>query len=611
MSLLARTRTAIAAELWAPARRPVTRLLLIAGAIGFVTGAWANRDWSVAAEPGQILAGLVRYETVTPFYLYQMKLWTVLHQLAALLYMLGFSEPAACVVLSGLPVAVAYSALSLVAFALCRSVGLSLVVPLIVHASQAMGALEAGSTYPIWFTAIHTYGILGLAFVLFVIALFATEYHLLGAFLLGLGPCVHPSLGLWLILICAIAVAWDLETWRPLARGVLPAFGAGLLVCVASFLVYLAARPTLPKVEPDFVQRFVEAFAQKWDMHRQPVPGDSPILVSNIWAAGLALACLLFLRGDLPRGAGFLFRASVAAAALGGLGVVLSWQPLAQIPRALLVAMPTRLLNLNVLASVSVLVGLLGAYRRWTAARLVLTGLLLALVAGPASPVWGLLGITDMSPYVFDPARAMTVATVAALAIALVQAEGSLRDRVPRASARPRRILAQAASGTLLLAQAVGGVFFALATLDTAKTRVGALADWRNDPFFKAVHEQQGLLATAGNHLIVQLRTRRPILLDAGSLDGVAYTLEASKMVTDILQRVYGLDVFNPPPFEPTGEVPIDVTRPIWESRSTADWQAIGRDYGVTGALAYASWRLSLPEVARDDRRDMILYRIP
>jgi hypothetical protein len=611
MSFLLRARAALLAELWAPERRDATRLVLLAGAIGFLVGAWANRDWSVAAEPGQILAGLVHYETVTPFYLYQMKLWTILHQLSAVLFMIGLSEPAVCVVLSGLPVAVAYAALALVSFALCRSLGISLVVPLIVHASQAMGSLEAGSTYPIWFVAIHTYGILGLAYVLFVIALFAVEHRLLGAFLLGLGPCIHPSLGVWLILVSGLAIASDLGYWRPHARRGLWAFGAGALVCAISFVLYLAARPALPDVEPELMRRFVEAFAQKWDMHRQPVPGNSPILASNLWAAGLSLFCLLFLRRELPAGAGFLFRALIAAAAVGAAGVILSWQPLSSLPLPLLIAMPTRLLNLNVLASVSVLVGLLGAYRRWSAARLILAGLLLAIVAGPASPIWGQLGITDMTPYVIDPSRAMTVATLAALAIALVETELGGKVRLARAAGGLRRVLAQGSAGALLLAQIVGGVFFALATIDTAKTRAGALDDWRDDPLFKAVHEQQGLLATAGNHLIIQLRTRRPILLDAGSLDGVAYTLEASKMVTEILLRVYGLDLFNPPPFEPTGEVPIEVMRPIWENRSTADWQAIGREYGVTGVLAYPAWRLSLPEVARNNQREMVLYRIP
>lgn len=41
--------------------------------------------WQVAVEPGQVLAGIVQYPPDNPFYIYQIKLWTILHQASAVM----------------------------------------------------------------------------------------------------------------------------------------------------------------------------------------------------------------------------------------------------------------------------------------------------------------------------------------------------------------------------------------------------------------------------------------------------------------------------------------------------------------------------------------------
>ena len=60
-------------------------MLLFSGVLGWHVGAGAFADWQVAVESAQVVAGLVHYPAGNPFYVYHTKLWTVLHQVLAVL----------------------------------------------------------------------------------------------------------------------------------------------------------------------------------------------------------------------------------------------------------------------------------------------------------------------------------------------------------------------------------------------------------------------------------------------------------------------------------------------------------------------------------------------
>ena len=88
-------------------------------------------------ESGQVLAGLVAYPPTNPFYLYHLKLWTLVNQLSALLLKAGLSEMAVSLLVSGLLGAVSFSALALTTFALCRDRLLAFGVPFFVELTRA------------------------------------------------------------------------------------------------------------------------------------------------------------------------------------------------------------------------------------------------------------------------------------------------------------------------------------------------------------------------------------------------------------------------------------------------------------------------------------------
>jgi hypothetical protein len=109
---------------------------------------------------------------------------------------------------------------------------------------------------------------------------------------------------------------------------------------------------------------------------------------------------------------------------------------------------------------------------------------------------------------------------------------------------------------------------------------------------------------------MVQLRTRRPVLVDGGGLDGLPYSLEMGPALERILHDVYAIDFFNPPAeARHTGVIPAGHTRTVWEGYSRDRWGEIGRQYRVTGVLTNGDWRLDLPLLA--DNGDFRLYSIP
>jgi hypothetical protein len=135
------------------------------------------------------------------------------------------------------------------------------------------------------------------------------------------------------------------------------------------------------------------------------------------------------------------------------------------------------------------------------------------------------------------------------------------------------------------------------------------LRDWANDPLFAKAHARQGMLLTCSNLYLIQLRTRRPVLLEGGALDNLPYAPAAGPEMGRILQEIYGIDFFNPPDeAKYRAIIPVQYTKGIWEARDPGEWYEIKKRFGVTDVMAYGDWKLALPEIARN--RYFVLYHI-
>jgi hypothetical protein len=134
--------------------------------------------------------------------------------------------------------------------------------------------------------------------------------------------------------------------------------------------------------------------------------------------------------------------------------------------------------------------------------------------------------------------------------------------------------------------------------------------DRTNDPFYAAIAaEREGMVLTAGAFQLVQLYTRRPVLLD-GALDTLTYAPESGPEMQRVLLDVYGVDLLHPPAgAHLKGVLPRALHRDFWERTSTPRWQEIRRTYDVRVIVTPADWQLQLPVAI--ESHGLRLYRIP
>lgn len=122
--------------------------------------------------------------------------------------------------------------------------------------------------------------------------------------------------------------------------------------------------------------------------------------------------------------------------------------------------------------------------------------------------------------------------------------------------------------------------------------------DTQDREVFEAAARGSGILATAPDLWLVQLRTRRPVLLDVASLDTLAYAMEGAPLAERVLQDVYKLSLFAAPSSGDVGQISRANALEAWSRLSIDDWKAIGDRHGVTEVLVHRDWPLALPTLA-------------
>jgi hypothetical protein len=565
-------------------------------------------DWQVAVETAQVLAGIVEYPRDNPFYVYHAKLWTVVHQVLAALLWAGMSEISLSTLVSGLLGMVSFQALSLFVYALSDDFLLAVGTPCLIFFSRIA---ELGTIYPIFLLGTpHTYGVLGLSLAVLTVALLGAGYYRIGAFLLGAGPAIHPSIGLWLAVIVGLSLPWTFGSMRDDAKRALPYFAAGAAAAGISLGLHLGTTYDAPPIDPKVAAQYLSAFVSLWDAHRQPISaGDLEVRVN---AAALALAWI-GLKGfsaQLRPGAVFMLRIVIVSALVSLVLVVVTWLPPDRLPPTLLILMPLRILNIDAMIAAPFLIGLAVVDRRARWGRWLALFLAAGLFVGNRSMLWML---TDENARAVWSSRvdSIQVLEIGALVLAGVAAYRAVRRKtygVERRAAAPDAGSARKATSVFLERAApvprlmtLGVLLCATAlTWRFSASGLEIFRDRTNDPLFRAVSENRGLLLTGANLYLVQLRTRRPLLLNGGGLDGLPYSIEAAPATDRILRDVYGIDLFKPPAEAlKSGVIPSQANELVWEGYTRRRWQEIKRTYGVTQVLAYDTWSLDLPVAAQ------------
>jgi hypothetical protein len=552
------------------AHRAFAQPVLAGGALGAVFGILYPAA-HVAIEPAQVLAGLVSYPSDNVFWLYQTRVWTVLHQIFALLLVAGVDERTLTQLASAGVGALNFAALTAFARALGAPRAYSIVAPFLLWALNPLGW---GFGYPILMIGHpHTYGTVGLAWVVLACSAIGAGRWTLGAALLGFAPALHPAVGATMAALTGICVLYDWRSLRPhlpaLLRG--GAIGAGL--AALSLAVHVFMLPVAPSGDAAEIARLYPVFIEQWDAHRQPVD----LVAWNGWllALGVAIAAtwLPRARGEVARA--LLLRILLASALFGAVfASVRQVAPADAIPSVVLSAMPARILNFPILTFVPLLVAALARDDASLVARITLivfTAGALVWSYAPDLETWGL-----------------PVVGFAAL--------GELLRR----SATPRRLprVFDLALATAVVIE-IGYVLVLGARLHPRRMDT-QLRDRTTDVALAAASRGSGLLAVAPGVERAQLATRRPIVIDPQAIDMVTYVPAGLPGLARAIEGLYGIDFAAPLERDRNkAAIPIATVRTIWERRSLDDWNRVARDFDVQEILVPARWKLQLSEIAR------------
>lgn len=201
----------------------------------------------------------------------------------------------------------------------------------------------------------------------------------------------------------------------------------------------------------------------------------------------------------------------------------------------------------------------------------------------------------------YPMATAMTALTAALL---LLKHAPTLRLPVIRTStarwALGSGMLAVASTASVLLAHC------------DASKKYCSIYDSDSNPLLRHIEEGEGMILTASSIRLIQLRTRRPVILEGAALNQLPYVPESGPSMNHILNRLYGEDLLKPRPPSwkmERGGLMNNTGRKLWEKRTPEEWRRLANEFGFTQIVTFKKWKLQLPVVYQS--RGLVLYDVP
>lgn len=557
--------------------KKMNRLLLLLSAFSGAAIASGRRAvWQDPLESAQVLAGLVTYPSDNPFYAFHVKVWSIINQIVALMLFSGMPESTTSLLLSAMVGAISFAGIFLITESVGKNPYVAFLAPMFMYSLSLVGA---SSAYPIALLgSAASYGIVGLSFMLLVLGLLGTGRYRSGAFLAAIAPAVHPGLGMFCVVITLLALFINrIQLWSHRSR-LICSFALGGIITCLSFGWQIHNTPVFPTLDPVTRKAYLEAFINNLDFHRA-VGGWLQLNV--LFSILLAILSTVLLRKKFTSVDTGIVLASIAASVATALTIVLlstHFPPF----YFLNVLIPWRFINYANICLIPLTFGILAADFHLNPR---LRSLLLAAVISSCM-LWRFMGLSHEN------------ILYVSIFLLLFTSVFTRRFEPPERFAPAIKLLKWTAvfsvSALLIFRQVVPGTI-------TLATGSNPLKDRTNIEILRIASERQGILLTAGDMHQIQLVTRRPVLLDGAALDIFPYVVDTGPRFNEILNNVYGLDIFTRPP--ETAHFRGSLTfkhRSLWEQKTYSDWQDIKKKFGVTDILTPLSWNLQLPAVTRD-----------
>ena len=551
-------------------------VVIVSGLIGFLIGSIGYPSPHDAVEAAQVFVQKVDYSIPTPFYHFTTATWTILNHILALCLLGGMSEITLSYAVSGLMGMLSFVTLSVCVYALCKRPFISIAAPFFV----VFGLISTYHVnYPILFFGIaSTYGILGRMYVLLVISLLSLQRYRVGGFLLGLSLCVHPSMGAYLIALVLLSCLFAPKSLWDTIKRMNIFFILGLSISLLSFFVHMKFIYDVPRIDPNEASEYLHAFIRAWDYHRRPVDFQS----SGVYLAATAFLFsgfwLVFCKKCMPQRGIFILRMIVLYGLVSFGAAVLSIIRPERLPDFLLISMPTRLFDIPLVAMVPLLIGFLAQDEKNAFNTVFLIVILFFF----------LLISIELVPLFAGPCVIFGASFIIIVSRCIPRRDVSQKD-TPR---RYTRIF----HGVLCCLLCAMVILWSYKAYFVGVYRRTLMKDYTNSEPLSIIAKDQGILLTAHKISLMQLRTRRPVLVNGSGIDGLSYEPSVGPFLNHVLKKIYGVDLFNPPQgLQRNGQIPLEPNKTVWQGRSKKEWQAIRWEFGVTNVLAYGDWKLDLP----------------
>ncbi|MCP4351356.1 MAG: hypothetical protein GY795_38310 [Desulfobacterales bacterium] len=593
---------------------PVLSVIIFSGMIGFCLGL-SNATWQQSVEIGQILTGIVKYPADNPNYIILIKLFSVSSHLTALILLLTDSEIITSFIITGLLGMVSFQAVSLFVFAINRNAYISIFGVILIYFMRYVTCVYDGIIYPINFFEWNTFGVLGLSFVVLVIALIGAEVYKLGFFLLGLAPYIHVPWAAWLFGVVFLSLIFHPGFAKKIIKEYYPYFIAGIFITVLSLIYQFHLMRNSPVIDPDMKRQYYINFVKHWDYHRQKFYWDYKIrefrffkdgVVFCIYSIILSFTSLMYFKNK--NAPSFLFRLIIISGISSLLLCGLTHISPEKLPQFLVILMPARFINFNNIILPACFIGILTSsshkqYNYYIFALFVLVGIIM-------NRNWIIIHHQNFINFSL---------------VLLWIIYNLIKKDLPENLKAGYYI-----SKIKLLFKAdifyYGKIFFGVAIIcliillpkqgffSDNIFKAKAFADRTNDKVYAVAYERKGILAITSDFFLTSVRTRRPVLIDAQeNFDGFNTALESGDILNNMLKKVYGFDLLIPlPEYLPrprSGGIPSILHKTLWEKRTIEEWQEIRKEFGVTDILTKTDWNLLLPIVAEENEK--ILYEIP
>jgi len=551
-----------------------------------------------SVESTQVIARVVAWPKLTYDMICGAESWCLLNQVPAALLtwqIPWLTESFLSLAISAIAALLIVSGLYALIYVLTQRVSVSLLGPALLLVT---GLHRWGLTYPVEIiNYAHSNGTVGLGLVFWIMALLASERKRWGLFLFGLLACVHIS---WFVLLFPVFLLFAIDALfvdrRP-PRPLLLALGAGLALSALSYAAHWASTRSLMSQAPTFsmaqYQLIFRSFAQYWDGHRAPVPlRATGFSLSLLLLACLAAFGLLLRHGGLSRSAGRLWGFLLVSIVMALSLALFSHLPFHLQPTPLLFLMPGRVMGIPIMLFVPLALALLALAE--------------ARFGDREFPVFPLLAGTFLLLQTRSlPPNPWQVPSIGLYFLAALLAIGFLALLAKGWEPPRRRRLHRWAWAVLLSIALAVPVYQGILKVRSGTVTI-ELQNFRNDPFWRAIHSDPGPILAGPGCYFLQSKTGRPIVINGWN--AIIYLPRYASAAAEAVHDLYGVDFSK----KPIGDEYNQGSTRHFETfshRSIEQWQDLSARYGFSNVIARPNFRLNLPPVFSNAY--YVYYRIP